>query len=319
VLDADVRAPLNHNPSEVLGRTKSGTMRLFDEQRGLRFEIDVPDSPLGENVRAAVKRGDIDGASFRFQVGEEEWDGDLRTVKTVKELKDISVATFAAYPAASVELRTRDGAARAKEDTMDEQGQEKVEERAEGAQSDSERPPAGSLRVEERTEAPVFYSLADAYAQRGFFEDRSASVSWDEFRSFTWSAGTVLTDLNPIRREGVPLGYDQRWLYPVLPTTAVDAATTAVQYLRQSSRSLAGTAVIRALDATSTKPESSSTVEYQSQQLSQVATVSSGIPRIHAAQPMFQSVVEQDLRLAINDGLDEIVRRGWSRPAPRQL
>ena len=106
VLDADVRALLNHNPSEVLGRTKSGTMRLFDEQRGLRFEIDVPDSPLGESVKAAVKRGDIDGASFRFQVGEESWDGDLRTVKSVKSLHDITVATYPAYPDSSVELRS---------------------------------------------------------------------------------------------------------------------------------------------------------------------------------------------------------------------
>src|SRR5215203_7203025 len=107
VLDADVRALLNHNPNEVLGRTKSGTLRLFDEQRGLRFEIDVPDSPLGENVRAAVKRGDIDGASFRFQVGDESWDGDMRTVQSVAQLFDVTVATFGAYPEASVELRTR--------------------------------------------------------------------------------------------------------------------------------------------------------------------------------------------------------------------
>src|SRR5829696_9355422 len=110
VLDADVRALLNHNPSEVLGRTKSGTLRLFDEQRGLRFEIDVPDSPLGENVKEAVRRGDIDGASFRFTIEQESWQGDLRTVERVKDLKDVTVATFGAYPAASVELRTRDGA-----------------------------------------------------------------------------------------------------------------------------------------------------------------------------------------------------------------
>ena len=68
VLDADVRALLNHDPSQVLGRTKSSTLRLFDEQRGLRFEVDLPESPLGENVREAVRRGDIDGASFRFVV-----------------------------------------------------------------------------------------------------------------------------------------------------------------------------------------------------------------------------------------------------------
>ena len=46
VLDTDVRALLNHDANEVLGRTKSGTLRLFDEQRGLRFELDLPDSPL---------------------------------------------------------------------------------------------------------------------------------------------------------------------------------------------------------------------------------------------------------------------------------
>src|SRR5215218_9905815 len=73
VLHGDVRALLNHSPSEVLSRTKSGTLRLYDERRGLRFELDLPDSPLGENVRTAVKRGDIDGASFRFIVDEDAW------------------------------------------------------------------------------------------------------------------------------------------------------------------------------------------------------------------------------------------------------
>ena len=47
-------------------------------------------------------------------------------------------------------------------------------------------------------------------------------------RAITWSAGTVLTDLIPVRRDGVPLGYDTRWLYPVLPTTAVSDATTSI-------------------------------------------------------------------------------------------
>lgn len=180
----------------------------------------------------------------------------------------------------------------------------------ESTEDRTERPPAGSLRVEERTEVPRFQTLAQAYEDRGYFTNGVASVTWDEFRSFTWSAGTVLTDLNPIRTEGVGFGYDQRWLYPVLPTTAVSDATTAVQYLRQSARTLAGTAVIRPLTDTSTKPETSTTVEYQTLQLNQVASVQSNIPRIHAAQPMFESLVAQDLRYAINDGLDEIARRG---------
>jgi uncharacterized protein len=310
VLDDDVRCLLNHDPNVVLGRIKSGTLRLFDEQRGLRFEVDLPESR--SDLREAIARKDLDGASFRFRVAEDKWDGDRRTITRIGALNDITLATYPAYPETSIERRTRnnDGAEERQEDRSMEQGNSTSGTAHELTVDERQRPPAGSLRVEERTGDIRFRTLADLYAERGFFENRTARVGWDEYRSFTWSAGTVLTDLNPIRREGVPLGYDTRWLYPVLPTTAVDDATTAIQYLRQSSRSLAGTAVIRPLTDTSTKPETSSTVEYQTLQLNQVANVQSGIPRIHAAQPMFQSIVEQDLRLGINDGLDEIVRRG---------
>jgi hypothetical protein len=41
-----------------------------------------------------------------------------------------------------------------------------------------------------------------------------------------------------------------------------------------------------------------------------VATISKDVPRILGNQPIFQSVIETDLRLSISDGLDEVVRRG---------
>jgi HK97 family phage prohead protease len=301
VLDGDVRALLNHDPSQVLGRSKSGTLRLFDEQRGLRFEVDLPDSPLGENVREAVRRGDIDGASFRFVVDRDSWDGDLRTVESVRELKDVTVATFGAYPAASVELRTRDGAQRQEETKVDENNKETEERTA---------PPAGSLRVEERAEIHEVRSLAELFEQRGF-PGTVASVSFGEFRALTWSGGTVLTDMNPTRRAGVSLGYDQRWAYPAFPSTSVDSATTAVQVLRQSSRTLpAGTAIIRPIDAVTTKPEVDTVTELVSQQLSQVAAVSSNVPNIIGEQVAFRSMVETDLRLGISEGYDRLVLNG---------
>jgi uncharacterized protein len=303
VLDGDVRCLLNHDANVVLGRTKSGRLRLHDEQRGLRFEVDMPDSRA--DLREAVRRGDIDGASFRFRVAEDQWDGDRRTITRIGELRDITLATYPAYPQTSIELRTRPETNAAQEVKEAVEDETKTEERTEEA-----RPPAGSLRVEERTDDLRMRSLADLYAERGFFENRSAEIGWDEFRAITWSAGTVLTDLNPIRRDGVALGYDTRWLYPVLPTTAVSDATTSVQYLRQSGRVLAGTSVIRPLDAVSTKPSVAGTAELVSAQLQQVACIHPDIPRIHAAQPLFQSIVETDLRLSISDGLDEVVRRG---------
>jgi len=319
--DPDVYLTFNHSPDKVLARTVSGTLRLSDEKRGLAFEADLGDGPTAQDVREMVKRGDVSGASFRFVVADEKWQGERRTVTSIAELIDLSLATTPAYEGPSVELRSRTNDATRNEDQVSEDSKpERTETPAPQEKEERNAPeirvthePAPALNVEERTSAPQFSSLSDAFAQRGFFENRTASVTWDEFRSFTWSAGTVLTDVNPVRVDGVPLGYDQRWLYPVLPTTAVDAATTSVQYLRESSRSLAaGTVVIRPLDSVTTKPETSSTVEIQTLQLNQVATISSGIPRIHAAQPMFQSVVEQDLRLAISDGLDQLVKTGVS-------
>jgi HK97 family phage major capsid protein len=146
VLNGDVRALLNHDPNEVLGRTKSGTLRLFDEQKGLRFELDLPDSPLGQNVREAIRRRDVDGASFRFEVGTDQWSGDVRTVTRAKALTDITIATFPAYPAASIELRTKP----TKEaPTMDEDTQ--VEEAEEAVlEPDTEKRTNGTLRVEDR-------------------------------------------------------------------------------------------------------------------------------------------------------------------------
>jgi HK97 family phage prohead protease len=285
-----------------------GTLELEDRSDGLHWSVDPPASRA--EVREAIERGDLKAGSWRMVVSKDEWRGDTRHVLEIAVLKDVAVATRPAYVDAVVEYRSTDPA-EGQEETMADKANEKQDTTTDEVRTE-ERPAAGSLRVEDRTVDIKMHTLSDLYADRGYFANGAAAVTWDEFRSFTWSAGTVLTDLNPVRREGYPLGYDVRWLYPVLPTTAVASATTAVQYLRESSRSLAGTAVIRPLTDTSTKPETSTTVEYQTLQLSQVATVSSGIPRIHAAQPMFQSLVEQDLRLAINDGLDEVVRRGVS-------
>jgi len=305
----DLVATVDH-AGVPLGRHPT-TLELEDRDDGLHWSVDPPASRA--DIREAIERGDLKAGSWRMQVKRDEWRGDVRHVHEIAVLRDVSIVTRAAYgEAAQVEYRSQPDPATGQEDNT-------MATEADNTQ-DTTAPPdeqrglevrdAGSLRVQERDDTPAFTSLADLYAQRGFFENRSASVTWDEFRSFTWSAGTVLTDMTPVRREGVPLAHDTRWLYPAFPNTAVDAATTSVQYLRQSARSLAGTAVIRALDSTSTKPETSTTAEFTNLQLNQVATVQTGIPRIHAAQPMFQSLVEQDLRLSIFEGLDTLAVRG---------
>lgn len=104
---ADVRALFNHDPNQILGRTKSGTLELRDSPEGLRFTVQLnPKSGLHNDVYQAIKRGDIDSCSFGFTVpdGGDDWGDDdedrsmkLRTLRRV-DLLDVSAVSFPAYP-----------------------------------------------------------------------------------------------------------------------------------------------------------------------------------------------------------------------------
>lgn len=107
--NADVVGLVDHDPSLLLARTRSGTLRLAEDSRGLQFELDVPDTQLGRDMLALAERGDLGGASFGFRVpkGGDSWDGDYRTLRDV-DLVDISVVNaFPAYPQTSVSARSR--------------------------------------------------------------------------------------------------------------------------------------------------------------------------------------------------------------------
>lgn len=109
--DPDVRALWNHDENHLLGRTSSGTVRLWTDSVGLGYEVDLPDTQLGHDVRELARRGDITGSSFGFIPGEDEIahaaDGlQVRTHTDIRELRDVSPVTFPAYEGASVELRS---------------------------------------------------------------------------------------------------------------------------------------------------------------------------------------------------------------------
>ena len=112
--DPDVRCVFNHDQNIVLGRTKSGTLKLEADETGLRYEVDLPDSGIArEMVLEPIKRGDIDQSSFAFTVAKESWekneDGpDVRTFLKVGELFDVSPVTYPAFPDASVALKSRE-------------------------------------------------------------------------------------------------------------------------------------------------------------------------------------------------------------------
>ena len=110
---ADVRALVDHNPSLILGRNKSGTLKLKVDSKGLRTTIDLPDTTVGRDIKTTIDRGDVDGMSFGFRTQTDAWElQDGETVRTLKDvdLFDVSVVAFPAYPDTSVALRSKDKA-----------------------------------------------------------------------------------------------------------------------------------------------------------------------------------------------------------------
>ncbi len=109
----DVRALVNHDPSQVLGRTTAGTLKLVKDAHGLRVEIDPPDTSVGRDIRTSVGRGDMTGMSLSFYVvppkGErfERRAGQFTRIISDAVILETSIVTFPAYAATNAEVAQR--------------------------------------------------------------------------------------------------------------------------------------------------------------------------------------------------------------------
>jgi HK97 family phage prohead protease len=109
----DVRALVDHDTGKVIGRTTAGTLRLAKDERGLRVEIDPPETTAGRDIIELVQRGDVTGMSFTFRVmrphGErfERRDGQPVRILTDLTIQEISIVTFPAYEATDVQVAQR--------------------------------------------------------------------------------------------------------------------------------------------------------------------------------------------------------------------
>ncbi len=105
----DVVFLVNHD-GLPLARTRSGTLTLREDERGLYMETEL--DRTDPDVRAIVpkmKRGDLDKMSFAFMPERQEWDdtGDMpkRTIQDLR-LFDVSVVTTPAYEGTEIGLRS---------------------------------------------------------------------------------------------------------------------------------------------------------------------------------------------------------------------
>jgi len=112
ILEADVRAPFNHDANIVLGRSKSKTLEMGEDETGLLVKITPPRTQLiNDMVLEPIRRRDISQMSFMFRAQRQERLNDFVTQERIRELievrlYDVSVVTFPAYEGADVAVRS---------------------------------------------------------------------------------------------------------------------------------------------------------------------------------------------------------------------
>ncbi len=108
----DVRALFNHSMDYPLGRLGAKTLRLYTDDTGLRYEIDLADTTCGRDVRAYVEHGDVYGSSFKFRCQQDAWvypterGGMAQRTLLDCDLYDVSPVTDPAYEDTSVAIRS---------------------------------------------------------------------------------------------------------------------------------------------------------------------------------------------------------------------
>lgn len=111
----DIKLLMNHDSGRVLASTRAKTLRLIEDDRGLRVEADLPPTTDGKDLQILLKRGDISAMSFGFSVpaGGDSWnnDGNERTLNSIR-LHEVSVVAFPAYPATTANVRALDSVAK---------------------------------------------------------------------------------------------------------------------------------------------------------------------------------------------------------------
>ena len=109
----EVLARSEHDTRLLLGRRSNGTLRIFDDPKGLRYEVEVPDTQAGRDMATLVARGDVRGSSFAFTIPDpvagQRWtvteDGQALRELLDLDLFDVAPTANPAYPETTVSAR----------------------------------------------------------------------------------------------------------------------------------------------------------------------------------------------------------------------
>ena len=105
----DVFAFFNHSPMQPLGSRKAGNLKVMEDERGLHYEIKLPNTTYANDVAEGIRAGVIRGSSFSFQVREDAWHTEkgiqVRTLLDV-DVSELGPVVMPAYGKTTAQVRS---------------------------------------------------------------------------------------------------------------------------------------------------------------------------------------------------------------------
>jgi HK97 family phage prohead protease len=105
----EVKLLWNHDAGEPLASVRGGTLKLTEDEIGLRVEATLANTTRGRDVAELIRSKTIDSMSFGFSVIKDSWQGEVRTLEAVR-LFETSVVSWPAYTATSGTISVRSAA-----------------------------------------------------------------------------------------------------------------------------------------------------------------------------------------------------------------
>lgn len=107
----DIMCLRDHKAEWILGRVSSKTLRIIPSDNGISIECDMPNTTYALDLAESIRRGDLKGMSFGFDVITDEWymKDKVRTRDVLEaDLFEVTFTTIPAYPDTEVGLRDVD-------------------------------------------------------------------------------------------------------------------------------------------------------------------------------------------------------------------
>lgn len=106
----EVKLLWNHDSGEPLASLRGGTLKLTEDDRGLKVAATLANTTRGRDVSELIRTGVVDSMSFGFSVIKDTWSGDVRTLDSVR-LYEVSIVSSPAYEATAgtVAVRSAEG------------------------------------------------------------------------------------------------------------------------------------------------------------------------------------------------------------------